>query len=138
MESQVRVPVASESTYKTNCSLRALAIRFWAPVASGLAPAEPPTMVQPLHRLGLGSLRCQHSRTGMSSAVRAIPYVKLQELPRHAQGQAPVSSESAHLRRRIYLALALCAGQTYSDQHASNRRRRACHHRSSHVAQDQA
>ena len=42
MESQVRVPVASELTNKTNCSLRASAIRFRAPVASGLAPAEPP------------------------------------------------------------------------------------------------
>ena len=41
MESQVRVPVASELTYKTNCSLRALAIRFRAPVASGLVPVEP-------------------------------------------------------------------------------------------------
>ena len=52
VESQVRVSVVSESAYKTNCSLRASAIRFWAPIASGLAPAEPPTMVQPLHRLG--------------------------------------------------------------------------------------
>ena len=91
MESQVWVPVASESMNKTNCSLRGLAIRFWAPVASGLAPAEPPTMVQPLHRLGLGSLRCQHSGTSTSSTVRAMPCVKLQELPRCAQGQAPVA-----------------------------------------------
>ena len=82
MESQVQVPVASESTNKTNCSLRASAIRFRAPIASGLVPAEPPTMVQPLHRLGLSSLRCQHSGTGTSPAEHAIPCVRLQELPR--------------------------------------------------------
>jgi len=75
MESQVQVPVASESTNKT--------IRFWAPVASGLVPAEPPTMVQPLHRLSLGSLRCRHTATGTSSIACAMPCVKLSlELPR--------------------------------------------------------
>ena len=138
MESHVRVPVASETTCKANCSLRASATRFRAPVASGLTPAEPPTTVQPLHRLGLGSPHCLHSGTGTSPAERAIPCVRLQELPRRAQGQAPVSSESAHPRHRINPASALRAGQTYSNQHASNRRRCACRHRSSHDAQDQA
>jgi len=52
MESHVRVPVASETTCKANCSLRASATRFRAPIASGLTPAEPPTTVQPLHRAG--------------------------------------------------------------------------------------
>ena len=67
MEHQVQVPVASESTNKTNYSLQASAIRFRAPLASGLAPAEPPTTVQPLHRLGLDT----------SPAERAIPCVRL-------------------------------------------------------------
>jgi len=70
VESQVQVPVASESTYKTNCTLRVSAICFQAPVASGPTPAEPPTMVRPPHRLGLVSLRCQHSRTDTSSTCR--------------------------------------------------------------------
>ena len=118
-----------KSMYATNCSLRASATRFRAPVASGLAPAEPPTTAQPLHRLGLGSLCCQHSETGTSPAERAIPCVRLLELPRRAQGRAPVSSESAHPCHRINPASALRAGQTYSNQLASNRRRRACHHR---------
>ena len=83
MESQVRVLVASESAYKTNCSLRASATRFRTPVASGLGPAEPPTMVQPLHQLGLGSLRCQHTAIDTTFTVCAMPYVKpSQELPR--------------------------------------------------------
>jgi len=128
VESQVQVPVASESTNKTNCSLRASAIRFRAPVASGLAPTEPPTTVQPLHRLGLGSPRCQHSRTGMSPAERAIPCVRLQEPPRRAQGLALVASESARPCHRINPASAVRTSQTYSNQLASDRRRRACHH----------
>ena len=41
MESHIRVPVASETTCKANCSLRASATHFRAPVASGIAPAEP-------------------------------------------------------------------------------------------------
>ena len=52
MESHVRVPVASGTTCKANCSLRALATRFRALVALGYVPAEPPTMIQPLHRAG--------------------------------------------------------------------------------------
>ena len=126
MESHAQVPVASESTYKTNCSLRASAIRFWAPVASGLTPVEPPTMVQPLHRLGLGSLHRRRAGTGTSPAVHATPCVRLQELPRRTQGLAPVASESAYPRRRINPASALRTGQTHSDQHVSNRRRHAC------------
>ena len=83
MESQVWVPVASELAYKTNCSLRALATHFCTLVASGLAPAEPPTMVRPLHLLGLGSLRCQHTATDMLFIVCAMPCIKpSQELPR--------------------------------------------------------
>ena len=74
--------------------------------------AEPPTTVQPLHRLGLGSPRCQHSRTGTLPVERAIPCVRLQELPRRAQGLAPVASESAYPRHRINPVSALCAGQT--------------------------
>ena len=128
MESQVQVPVASESTNKTNCSLRASAIRFRAPVASGLTPTEPPTTVQPLHRLSLGSPRCQHSGTDTSPAERAIPYVRLQEPPRRAQGLALVTSKSARPRHRINPASALRTSQTYSNQLASDRRRRACHH----------
>ena len=128
MESQVQVPVASESTNKTNCSLRASAIRFRAPVASGLVPAEHPTMVQPLHRLGLGSLRCQHSGTGTSPAERAIPCVRLQEPPRRAQGLSLVASESSRPRHRINPASALRTYQANSNQLASGRRRCACHH----------
>ena len=119
MESHVRVPVASKTTCKANCFLQASATRFWAPVASGLAPTEPPTMVQPLHRAG--------PRLS-TSAEHATPYV----------GLAPVASESAYPRHHINPASALRAGQTYSNQHASNRKRRACRHRSSHDAQDQA
>ena len=126
MESHARVPVASESTYKANCSLRASANRSRVPVTSGLAPAEAPTMVQPLHRLGLGSLHRRRTGTGTSPAVRATPCVRLQELPRRTQGLAPVASKSAYPRCRINPASALHAGQTYSDQHVSNRRRRAC------------
>ena len=97
-----------------------------------------PTIVQPLHRLSLGSLRCQRFGTGTSPAECTIPYVRLQELPRCAQGLAPVASESAYPCHRINPASTLRAGQTYSNQHASNRRRRACRHRSSHDARDQA
>ena len=129
MESQVQVPVASESTNKTNCSLRASAIRFRAPVASGLTPAEPPMTVQPLHQLGLGSLHCQRSRTGTSPVVRTMPCVGPQELPRRAQGLAPIASESTYPRHRINPASALCTSQTYSNQLASDRRRRSYHHR---------
>ena len=126
MESHARVPVALESTYKANCSLRASANRSWDPVASGLAPAEPPTMVQPLHRLGLGSLRHRRAGTGMSPAVHATPCVRLQELPHRAWGLAPVALESAYPSHRVNSASALRAGQTHSDQHVSNRRRHAC------------
>ena len=136
VESQVRVPVASKSVYRTNCSLRASAISFRVSVASGFAPAEPPAMARPRHQLSLGSLRCRHTATGTSSAVRTVPCAKLH--PRHAQVQAPVSSESARPHHRVSPASARRAGQTCSNQHASGRGRRACHHRSSHVSQDQA
>jgi len=123
VESHARVPVASESTYKANRSLRASANRSRVPVASGLAPADPPTMVLPLHRLVLGSLHRRCAGTGTSPAVRATPYVRLQVLPRRTQGLALVASKSAYPRRRINPASALRAGQIYSDQYISNRRR---------------
>jgi hypothetical protein len=73
-------PVASESVYRTNCSLRASAIHFRVSVASAFAPAEPPMMVRPRHRLGLGSLCCQHTANGTSFVM---PCVRLSlELPR--------------------------------------------------------
>ena len=79
MGRQVRVPVASELVYRTNCSLLASTIRFRVSTASGFAPAEPPTMAQPRHQLSLGSLRGQHTATGTSPAM---PCVKLSlELP---------------------------------------------------------
>ena len=57
-----------------------LGIHFRISVASGFAPAEPPTMAQPWHQLSLGSLHCQHTTTGTSSAM---PCIKLSlELPR--------------------------------------------------------
>jgi hypothetical protein len=93
MDSQVRVPVASESAYKTNCSLRASVTRFRTPVASGLAPAEPPTMVRPLHRLGLGSLRCRHTAIDTSFTVCAMACVKPpQELPRRIRSSVTSTS----------------------------------------------
>ena len=80
MGSQIRVTIASESVYRTNCPLQASAIHFRASAASGFAPAEPPTMAWPRHRLSLGSLRGQHTATGTSPAM---PCVKLSlELPR--------------------------------------------------------
>ena len=69
MGSQVQVPIASESVYRTNCSLRASTIRFRVSVASGFTPAELPTMAQPRHQLSLGSLHCQHTAIGTSSAM---------------------------------------------------------------------
>ena len=128
MESQVQVPVASESRTRPTAPSEPRLSAPGFPVASGLVPAEPPTMVQPLHRLDLGSLRCQHSSIGTSPAERAIPCVRLQEPPRRAQGLALVASESARPCHRINPASALRTSQTYSNQLASDRRRRACHH----------
>ena len=80
MGSQVWVTIASESVYRTNCSLQASAIHFRVSAASGFAPAELPTMARPWHQLSLGSLRGQHTVTDTSPA---IPCVKLSlELPR--------------------------------------------------------
>ena len=80
MGSQVRVPIVSESVYRTNCSLRATAIHFGVSAASGFAPAEPPTMARSQHQLSLGFLHYQHIATGTSSAM---PCVRLSlELPR--------------------------------------------------------
>ena len=80
MGSQVRVTIASESVYRTNCSLQASAIHFRVSTTSGFAPAEPPTMARPRHQLILGSLPYQRTATGTSSAM---PCAKLSlELPR--------------------------------------------------------
>ena len=95
MESQVRVPVASESTYETNCSLRASAIHFRVSAALGFAPTEPPMMAWPQHQLSLGFLHYQHTATGTSSAM---PYVKLSlELPRHT-GSNVTSTLLQHIK----------------------------------------
>ena len=78
MGSQVRVTVASESVYRTNCSLRASAIHFRVSTASGFAPAEPPTMARPWHQLSLSSLHYQHSdrhivRHALRQAITGAP-----------------------------------------------------------------
>ena len=83
MGSQVWVTIASESVYRTNCSLQASAIHFRVSAASGFAPAEPPTMARPRHQLSLGFLHCQSTATGTSSAM---PCAKLSlELPRRTR-----------------------------------------------------
>ena len=83
MGSQIRVTIALESVYRTNYSLQASAIHFRVSVASGFAPAEPPTMARPRHQLSLGFLHCQRTATGTSSAM---PYAKLSlELPRRTR-----------------------------------------------------
>ena len=66
-------------------------------------------MVQPLHRLGLSSLRQRRARTGTSPIVRATPCVRLQELPCRTQGLAPIASEPAYPRRCINPVSALHA-----------------------------
>ena len=83
MGSQVWVTVASESVYRTNCSLRASTIHFRVSATSGFAPAEPPTMARPQHQLSLGFLHYQRAATGTSSAM---PCAKLSlELPRRTR-----------------------------------------------------
>ena len=83
MGSQVQVPVALESVYRTNCSLRASAIHFRVLAASGFTPAEPPMMAQPRHQLSLGSF---HRQPVATSTPSAIPCVKLSlERPRHTK-----------------------------------------------------
>ena len=80
MGSQVWVTIASESVYRTNCSLQALAIHFRVSAASGFMPVEPATMARPRHQLNLGFLHCQRTAIGTSSAM---PCAKLSlELPR--------------------------------------------------------
>ena len=69
MRSQVRVTIALESVYRTNCSLPASTIHFRVSATSGFAPTEPPTMAQPRHQLSLGSLHYQRTATGTSSAM---------------------------------------------------------------------
>ena len=72
MGSLVRVTIASELVYRTNCSLQASAIHFRVSAASGFVPAEPPTMARPRHQLSLGSLCYQHTATGTSPAMLCI------------------------------------------------------------------
>ena len=69
MGSQVRVTVALESVYRTNCTLQALAIHFRVSVASGFTPAEPPTIARPQDQLSLGSFHCQRAATGTTTAM---------------------------------------------------------------------
>ena len=83
MGSPVWVTIASESVYRTNCSLQASAIHFRVSAASGFAPAELHMMARPRHQLSLDSLHCQRTATGTSSAM---PYAKLSlELPRRTR-----------------------------------------------------
>ena len=83
MGSQVRVTIASESVYRTNCSLQASAIHFRASAASGFTPVEPPTMARPRHQLSLGSL---HSQCTVTGTLLAMPCAKLSlELPRRTR-----------------------------------------------------
>ena len=83
MGSQVRVTIASESVYRTNCSLQASAIHFRGSAASGFVPAEPPMMARPRHQLSLGFLHCQRIATGTSLAM---PCAKLSlEFPRRTR-----------------------------------------------------
>ena len=74
MGSQVRVTVASESVYRTNCSLQAPAIHLRVSAALGFAPAELPTMAWPRHHLSLGSLHYQRTAT---DTFLAMPCAKL-------------------------------------------------------------
>ena len=72
MGSQVRVTIASESAYETNCSLQALAIYFRVSATSGFALAEPPTMARPRHQLSLGLSRRQHTVASTPTAAPAL------------------------------------------------------------------
>ena len=83
MGSRVQVTIASESVYRTNCSLQASPIHFRASTALGFTPAEPPTMAQPRRQLSLGSFHCQRTATGTTTA---IPCAKLSlGLPRRTR-----------------------------------------------------
>ena len=80
MWSQVQVTIASESVYKTNCSLHASAVNFRVSATSGFMPAEPPTIARPRHQLSLGSFHYQRTAIGTTSAM---PCAKLSlEIPR--------------------------------------------------------
>jgi len=70
--SQVQVTIASESVYRTNCSLQASATHVRVLATSGFAPAEPSTMARPRHQLSLGSLRGQHTATSTSSTIPCV------------------------------------------------------------------
>ena len=82
MESLVRVTIASESAYETNCSLQALAIYFRVSATSGFTSAKPPTMARPRHQLSLDFPCSQHTVTGMSTAT---PRFKITLEPHDAQ-----------------------------------------------------
>ena len=80
MGSQVRVTIASESVYRTNCSHQASAIHFRVSAALGFTPAKPPTIARPRHQPSLGFFHYQRTTAGTTSA---IPCTKLSlELPR--------------------------------------------------------
>jgi len=105
VRSQVRVTIASESMYRTNCSLHASAVYFGVSATSGFAPAEPLTMARPRHQLGLGSSRSQHTATSTSLARPCVqPSL---ELPRRTKFGCD---------RRIAPAL---QGQDHSINHAA-------------------
>ena len=69
MGSLVRVTIASESAYETNCSLQASAIYIRVSATSGFTSAETPTMARPWHQLSLGFSRSQHTVIGTSTAT---------------------------------------------------------------------
>ena len=81
MRSLVRVTIASESAYETNCSLQASVIYFRVSATLGFMSVKPPTMARPRHQLSLDFSRSQYTVTGTSTAT---PRFKLAlELPRH-------------------------------------------------------
>ena len=69
MGSLVRVTIASESAYETNCSLLASAIYIRVSATSRFTSAETPTTARPRHQLSLGFPRSQPTITGTSTAT---------------------------------------------------------------------
>jgi len=83
VRSQVRVTIASESVYRTNCSRHASAVYSKVSATLGFVPTEPPTTARPRHQLGLGSSRSQRTATSTSLARPCVqPSL---ELPRHTK-----------------------------------------------------
>ena len=71
MGSLVRVTIASESAYETNCSLLASAIYIRVSATSGFTSAETPAMARPRHQLSLDFSRSQHTVTRTPTATPA-------------------------------------------------------------------